>query len=176
MISLKKWLLFVEKNVIMIGSHDNASVIEFTDELFDNPEKKKDLMKKTGYLAEDTAPVNATKQEIKEYKQKLRTNRNSFIEANFAELFTSPAKRIQIFFSDFWGMGKTYNRPGTTEGNWILRIENDFENNYYDAVADGKAPNLAKAIATALRQRGLDRTNPELINNLDNSAKILSNK
>ena len=165
-----------ENNVIMVGSHDNASVIEYTNDLFDNPSRKQELLRKTGYLAKDTAPADATEQEIKEYRKNLRTNKKSFIEANFAELFTSPAKRIQIFFSDFWGMGKTYNKPGTREGNWILRVENDFENNYYRAVSEGKAPNLAKAVATALRQRGLDKTNPELLQNLDNSAKILDCK
>ena len=165
-----------EGNTIMIGSHDNASVIEYTDELFAKPERRKELLKKTDLLAKDTAPMGAEKEKIKEYKNELRTDKKKFIEANFAELFTSPAKRIQIFFSDFWGIGKTYNTPGTKEGNWILRVGSDFENNYYKAVAEGKAPNLAKAVATALRQRGLDKTNPELINDLDNSAKILSSK
>jgi len=190
-----------ERNVIMIGSHDNPSFIEYTENLFDRV-KGKDIsersfftrvknyinsllkknqdydlvqfMKKTKYLAEDTAPKGATKEEIRKYKQEIRTDKKKFIEASFAELFTSPARRVQIFFADFWGLGKTYNRPGTQDGNWTLRIGNDFENNYYKAVTERKAPNLANAIATALRHRGIDKTNPELINNLENSARILS--
>ena len=192
-----------EKNVIMIGSHDNESFIEYTDKFFEkvkgknveprskyekfkefiykklNKELETDndlahFMRKTKYLAIDTAPKGAFKKEVKEYTQQLRTDKKKFMEASFAELFTSPAKRIQIFFSDFWGLGKTYNRPGTSEGNWTLRIPSNFEKEYYTAVSEGKAPNLAQSLATALRQRGLDRDNPELIKNLDNSAKILN--
>ena len=96
------------------------------------------------------------------------------MDASFAELFTSPARRVQIFFADFWGLGKTYNVPGTNSGNWELRIPSDFKNEYYKAVSEGRAPNLANAIATALRQRGLDKNNSELIKNLDKSAQILA--
>ena len=163
-----------EGNTIMIGSHDNESVIEYTDKLFGNPDRQKELIRKANYLAHDTAPMDATKEDMKKYRRELKTDKSKFIAANFAELFTSPAKRIQIFFSDFWGIGKTYNRPGTIDGNWSLRVGNNFENDYYRAVAEGKAPNLAKAVATALRQRGLDKANPELIKDLDNSAKILA--
>ena len=191
------------KNVIMIGSHDNASFLEYTDKFFAEAsnqninkrnlfnkillyyaykfnltdvgsEKLRHFMIKTKYLAEDTAPKDATEKEIQQYTKEIRTDKKKFIEASFAELFTSPARRIQIFFADFWGLGKTYNTPGTKTGNWELRIPSNFEKEYYKAVAEGKAPNLAKAIATALRQRGLDKSHPELMENLDNSAKILA--
>lgn len=188
-----------ESNVIMIGSHDNQSFIEYVEGFFNKvkgkilPEDRsffskliskfrkekpdqdmEHFLRKTEMLAQDTAPKDASKREIKKYTKGIRTDKNKFMEASFAELFTSPAKRVQIFFADFWGIGKTYNRPGTTEGNWTLRIGSDFEKDYYDAVAAGKAPNLAKAVATALRQRGLAENNKELINSLDISAKILS--
>ena len=94
--------------------------------------------------------------------------------ASFTELFTSPAKRIQIFFSDFWGTGKTYNRPGTINGNWSTRLGSDFEADYYKAAAEGRAPNLPLAIASALRQRGLDKSNPGLMKDLEESAKIIA--
>ena len=168
-------------NVIMIGSHDNNSFLEFIEDLF-NYKNKNDsretgrFMKKTNHLAEDTAPLGATKEEIKQYSKELLRDKKKFLAASFAELFASPAKRIQIFFSDFWGLGKTYNRPGTTRGNWALRLGEDFEADYYKAAAEGKAPNLAGAIAAALRHRGLDKGNEELMKNLDNSAKIISEK
>jgi hypothetical protein len=132
------------------------------------------FLDKTRMLAEDTAPSGASQKEIKKYTKEIRRDKKKFMQASYAELFTSPARRVQIFFADFWGMGKTYNRPGTTEGNWSLRIGSDFEKDYYDAVADGRAPNLAQAVATALRQRGLAKSNKELLKDLDNSAKILS--
>ena len=168
-----------EKNVIMIGSHDNNSFIEFINDLFNfknDAGKKARFMKKTMFLAKDTAPKNATSEEKKQYLQELRTDKKKFLAAGFTELFASPAKRIQIFFSDFWGLGKTYNRPGTTKGNWALRLGENFEDDYYRAASEGKAPNLAETIAAALRHRGLDKGNDELMKNLDDSAKILSAK
>lgn len=187
-----------EKNVIMIGSHDNISFLEYTDNLFKNGRDKNIFIKgisylahklnikslinkdivhfltKTKLLAEDTAPSDASREEIDELRKQIRKDKKKFIEASFTELFTSPAKRVQIFFSDFWGLGKTYNRPGTSEGNWELRIPSEFEEYYYQAVSEGKAPNLAKSIAAALRQRGLDKDNPELMKNLDESADVLA--
>ena len=189
------------RNTIMIGSHDNESFLEYTDKLFDkvsgmnineksafgkfiiavknklNIKSNEDLvhfMRKTKLLAEDTAPRDASKEEIREYKKQIRTDKNKFISAGFAELFTSPARRVQIFFADFWGLGKTYNRPGTSSGNWELRIPSDFEQSYYKAVSEGKAPNLADAVSTALKQKGLDKNYPELIKDLDESARILA--
>ncbi len=164
-----------ENKVIMLGSHDNQSFLEFVEDLFKNPQDKR-FLNKTKLLAKDTIAKNSSKAEENEYLKQLRTDKKQFIAASFAELFTSPARRVQIFFADFFGLGKTYNRPGTTEGNWALRLGEDFENDYYKAVAEGKAPNLADTIARALRQRGLDKANEALMKDLENSAKILSEK
>ena len=163
-----------QRNLIMMGSHDNDSYIEYTEKLFHQPERQNDFMLRTEYLAEDTLPKSASMDERAKYRDELRTDKKKFIAASFAELFTSPARRVQIFFADFWGIGKTYNRPGTTKGNWSLRIGNDFSKDYYKAVSEGKAPNLADAILRALRVRGLDKNNPELMKNLEDSAKILA--
>lgn len=162
------------KNTIMIGSHDNQSFLEYVESKFRNV-KDKGFLRKTRLLARDTAPKGATTKEIKEYRESIRKDRRNFIAASFAELFTSPARRVQIFFTDFFGIAKTYNRPGTSTGNWSLRLGENFEEDYYKAVAEGKAPNFANAVATALRQRGLDKGRDELMHNLDESAKIIAN-
>ena len=162
------------KNTIMIGSHDNQSFLEYVEGKFRNV-KDKGFLRKTRLLARDTAPKDATTKEIKEYRESIRKDKRSFVAASFAELFTSPAKRVQIFFTDFFGIAKTYNRPGTSTGNWSLRLGENFEEDYYKAVAEGKAPNFANAVATALRQRGLDKGRDELMRNLDESAKIIAN-
>ena len=162
------------KNTIMIGSHDNQSFLEYVEGKFRDV-KDKGFLRKTRLLARDTAPKDATTKEIKEYRENIRKDKRSFVAASFAELFTSPAKRVQIFFTDFFGIAKTYNRPGTSTGNWSLRLGENFEEDYYKAVAEGKAPNFANAVATALRQRGLDKGRDELMRNLDESAKIIAN-
>ena len=175
-ITVTQWdhrgLIAPRNNTIMIGSHDNQSFLEFIDkEMFGKKDDR--FYKKTALLAEDTIPHHSTKKALSEYTEELRNDKKKFLDASYVELFTSPAKRVQIFFADFFGIPKTYNRPGTINGNWSLRINENYENDYYKAVSDGKAPNLAKIIASALRHRGLDKHHAKLMHNLDNSAKIL---
>ena len=136
--------------IIMLGSHDNPSFIEYTNNMFTNKEGHH-RWEKTGKLAEDTA---APHQNVEEYRWKIMHNKPEFMKASFAELFTSPAKRVQVFFTDFFGIGKTYNRPGTTEGCWSLRLPSGFEKIYYENLQKGLALNLPEAIATAIRHRG----------------------
>ncbi len=160
------------ENVIMLGSHDNPSFIEFVEDLFKD-KKSKRFMNKTRLLAQDTAPKGALKEDVKNYLKELRSDKLKFIAASFAELFTSPAKRVQIFFADFWGTGKTYNKPGTLTDNWATRVGEEFESDYYKAASDGRAPNFPKTVASALRQRGLDKGNEGLMKDLDDSARII---
>ena len=166
-----------EKNTIMIGSHDNLSFLEFVDNLIADLKTtngKKNFVIKTRALAEDTIKKDSSPEEFKKYLKKIQYDKKEFIAANFTELFASPAKRVQIFFTDLFGIPKTYNRPGTNEGCWELRLGENFEDEYYKSASEGKAPNLAKAIADALRHRGLDKKHPDLMKNLDDSAKIIS--
>ncbi len=159
-------------STIMLGSHDNQSFLEFIENLF-RQKKPEEFLPKTQFLAQDTIKKDPTQKEWDDYLNLIRNDKKAFLTASFTELFASPAKRIQIFFTDLFGIAKTYNRPGTIEGNWELRLGENFEEQYYKAVQEGKAPNLAKAIANAMKHRGIDKDNPELMKNLETSAKIL---
>ena len=161
------------KNVIMTSSHDNISFLEYVENFFKD-KGSQHFLHKTGVLGHDVSPKDFTEEQRLKYIDEIRNDKKKFIAASFAELFTSPAKRIQMFFTDFWGIPETYNRPGTTEGNWELRVGSNFEHDYYKAVSEGKAPNLAQAVLMALRQRGLDKGNETLVEKLEESAKILA--
>lgn len=158
-----------ERNIIMPGSHDNESFIEYTDMVFDD---KKRLRSKSIKLANDTTIPNEDK---KSYRKGIATDKTNFISASFAELFTSPAKKVQMFFTSFFGMPETYNRPGTTAGCWTLRLPENFENLYWDNVKNGTALNLPEAIARAIRNKGEDfaEGNKELLTDLDEFTQIL---
>lgn len=162
-----------EDNVIMIGSHDNSSFIEYTDNLFANSTKKY-LRNKTGMLAED---ISAPNEKVGKLQKDIIHNKKSFMRAMFTELFTSPARRVQIFFTDFFGIAKTYNIPGTNGvgDNWTLRLGKNYEDQYYDNVKNGTAPNLPEIIATAIRQRGEKFSNryTGLLKKLDGFAQTL---
>lgn len=160
-----------ENKVIMLGSHDNTSFVEYTNRMF--TQKENDHRKeKAEKLAEDTAVPG---ENIEEYKSKIMNEKTSFMAANFAELFTSSAKRIQIFFTDFFGIGKTYNTPGTTENCWVLRTPENHEKTYYANLKKGTALNLPEAIARAIRQKGVEFSDKhqDLLSRLDEFTKIL---
>lgn len=164
------------RNVIMPGSHDNKSFIEYTNEMFENAKKSKNghdyFIYKTHILGSDTCTPN---QDVNQYREELRNDKKKFMAASFAEMFTSPAKKIQVFFTDFFGIGKTYNVPGTKDGCWTLRLGTEFEKTYYDNLSNGLGLNLPEVIATAIRQRGISFSEKyqDLLKRLDELREIL---
>jgi 4-alpha-glucanotransferase len=54
-------------------------------------------------------------------------------------------------------MREPYNRPGTiAEENWSARIPADFKTRHAEDVRRGRALDLPRALAMALRARGID--------------------
>ena len=159
------------QNVIMLGSHDNESLLEYVKKIFKN---KLLLDKKSKQLAKDTI---TPKENINDYYHKICTNKQDFILAFFTELFTSPAKQVQIFFTSFLGMDKTYNKPGTRKNCWKLRVPEDYEKLYWDNVKKGIAPNFPEIISRAIRNKGSDfaKKQQNLLAKLDEFTKILKN-
>ena len=153
----------------MPGSHDNESFVEYTNNIFNDHHH---LMEKTRKLADDTSVPNESKEN---YRKAMRTDKSKFAAASFAELFTSPAKKIQMFFTTFFGIGKTYNTPGTTEGCWTLRVPENYEELYWNNVKNGTAINLPEAIARAIRNKGLEfaSKHQNLLATLDEFTQIL---
>ena len=89
----------------------------------------------------------------------------------FTELFTSPAQRVQIFWTDLLGSNARYNVPGTTEGNWSLRLSSDFEQNFDPS-------NLIKGLEGALKAQDpkFVSEHKELIANLHEDADKMAQK
>jgi 4-alpha-glucanotransferase len=167
-----------ERNVIMLGSHDNQSYIEYTDNLFARAsslgEGRDRFMYKTHILGSDTV---TPEKDINLYREEIRKDKKKFMTASFAELFTSPAKKVQIFFTDFFGIGKTYNVPGTKKDCWTLRLNSNFEDLYYDNLKKGLGINLPEVIAIAIRQKGKDFSDnyTQLLRKLDYFTYIFKN-
>ena len=123
-------------------------------------------MYKTHILGSDTVIPD---KDINLYREEIRNDKKKFMTASFAELFTSPAKKVQIFFTDFFGIGKTYNVPGAKKDCWTLRLNSDYEELYYENLKNGIGVNLPEAIAIAIRQKGKDFSNKytQLLRKLD---------
>lgn len=163
-----------ERNVVLIGSHDNQSFIEYTDGLFARASQGHDrerFMHKTHILGSDTVIPG---KDVNQYREEIRRDKKTFMAASVAELFTSPAKKIQIFFTDFFGIGKTYNTPGAKKDCWTLRLQSNYEDLYYENLKNGTAINLPQAIATAIRQKGTEFSSQhtKLLRKLDYFTKI----
>ncbi len=165
-----------ERNVIMLGAHDNQSFIEHTENFFARSsqlgEGRNAFIHKTHILGSDTVTPN---EDVNMYREELRNDKKKFMAASFAELFTSPAKKVQIFFTDFFGIGKTYNVPGTKKDCWTLRLGSNYEELYYDNLRKGIAVNLPEAIARAIRQKGEEFSSQhlDLLRKLDYFNHIL---
>ena len=162
--------------VIMLGSHDNCSFIEYTEDLYKNANNDKKTKKRFNNKMENLAEDTITPQQnLTKYKRTLKNNPTEFIKASFVELFTSPAKRVQIFFADFFGMNKTYNIPGKKENCWILRMPDEIEDYYHKNLTEEKGINLPETLARAIRNKGENFSNKHqtLLQKLDKFAQIL---
>jgi 4-alpha-glucanotransferase len=73
----------------------------------------------------------------------------------FAELFASPARQVLVLVTDLVGIDESYNAPGTiSEANWSLRLPASWRRDYADRLERGRALDLPRALAMALRARG----------------------
>jgi hypothetical protein len=93
--------------------------------------------------------------------------------AKLAELFVGPARNVMVLFTDLLGMREVYNRPGTvSEENWSLRIPPDFETRHAAERQAGRALDLPRVLALAMRARGTDfaRAHAPLVAALDQRA------
>lgn len=88
------------------------------------------------YLSGYLNPDPATSNERQKYKEEISNSKQSRVASKFTELFRG-TNNLQIMFSDFLGINKTYNVGGQdSKDNWKLRVDNDFEDDYYRALQD----------------------------------------
>jgi 4-alpha-glucanotransferase len=132
---------------IMLGTHDTPPIWRAAADLHD-PARVEGWSR---YLAGRLA---ATDGERPALEARLATDRGALIHALFADLFVGPARHVNLFFPDLFGMREVYNTPGTTgEANWRLRVPADFAARHEERRAAGQALDLPAALGTALRAR-----------------------
>ncbi|MDD3594580.1 MAG: 4-alpha-glucanotransferase [Candidatus Gastranaerophilales bacterium] len=151
---------------IMVGTHDNEPVSMWAKSMINTAE---------GYLHAKnlSADLCLDKNYIDSYAVELSKNAQELTKAKLVELFTANSQNIQLFFTDFFGIEDVYNKPGTSgEQNWSLRLPNNFEWFYFNQLAKGKAANLAQILIYALKVKGLDAGNYDLVKKLEEYAFI----
>ncbi len=110
-----------EKCWAMVGTHDNQPITIWAKNMIHTHE---------GYLHVKNLVEDLFKEEQdKDALIVKMTNDAEFLkETKLVELFACKAENIQMFFTDFFNMDKTYNTPGTSgDKNWSLRLPDNFE-------------------------------------------------
>ncbi len=168
------------QDTIMIGSHDTKPFKTYVKDLYGY--WGKDDFNHALWTAVENSMPRSTNHDKKQAKFDLYrfdtnphqpdVNKDAFSRMKFTELFTSPAQRVQIFWTDLLGMEQRYNTPGTSGGNnWSLRLSSDFEKNFDPTM-------LIEALSEALKAQDEKtvRENQDLIDSLDANAQALKNQ
>lgn len=137
-----------ERAWAMVGTHDNEPISMWADSMINTHE---------GYLhaknlAEDLFSEVENQDDI---ITKLTTDLHFLTRTKLVELFASKAQNIQIFFTDYFGIKDVYNRPGTSgDGNWSLRLPNNFEEFFCENLKSHLALNLPLVLEKAIEAKG----------------------
>ncbi len=137
---------------ILVGNHDTPP-LRLVVERWDDAERAR----RAAWLTFRLAARGASAADRDAMRARLAGGGAPLFDAMLAELFAGPANNVAVFWVDLFGLTEIYNRPGVVHAdNWTLRVPRDFARAFDDAVAAGRAPHLGRALALALRARGLD--------------------
>jgi 4-alpha-glucanotransferase len=149
---------------IMIGTHDTPPIWTVVGEWLQTGT----LRERAAYLAWRLAPSARERAALTE---RLATSPGHLAQAQFADLFASPARHVMVFFTDAFGFRESYNLPGTVgPRNWSLRLYSDYIERYRDLLELHRAMNLPAALAMALRAEDSRGDRVDLARRLDAMA------
>jgi 4-alpha-glucanotransferase len=158
------------KDWLMVGNHDTKPLWLRIEEWVASGE----IHERAVYLAERLVrepPRRAG------FAERLARDPGLLVQAQFADLFASPARNVMIFFTDLFGIADVYNRPGViSDENWSLRLPRDYRQQYLERLPQRRAVNLPRALLLALRARGEPRANADLLRRLEEEADALERK
>ncbi len=149
---------------IMVGNHDTPSIWELAGRWHRTAEGAA----QASHLARVLRPRGGAEA----LEATLAGDPRALVHAKVAELFTSPAAHVLVFFADLFGLEATYNRPGVvSDENWSLRLPDDYAERYFEASARGEAIDVPCVLALALRARSHDRAGEEVAARLERLAR-----
>lgn len=135
---------------IMVGTHDTRPIWRLVGDWL----RDGSAPARARRLAERLAPDDRIRGALAEA---LARDPGLLAQAHFAELFASRARHVMVFVTDLLGIGESYNEPGTvSSANWSLRLPGTWRADYAGRLAGGRAASLPRALALALRARGVE--------------------
>lgn len=135
----------------LVGSHDSEPANEMIKKDWIKNHDAWNIFYLAGFL--NSNPARAKYRD--EFCKKIDKSDSERVKAKFAELFMT-CKKIQISFADFFGIDKTYNEGGVENDiNWKLRLNNDYEDTYYENLASNKptALNMPEILKMAVQAK-----------------------
>jgi 4-alpha-glucanotransferase len=133
---------------IMVGTHDTPPLWR----MLEIWRLAGTLEARARYLAERLEPDAGSRGT---FAQTLAAEPGCLAHAQFADLFTGPARNVLIFFSDLFGESDAYNAPGTISAtNWTLRLASNYLEVHQARLHSNRALSLPRALALAFRARG----------------------
>ncbi|MCA9586279.1 MAG: 4-alpha-glucanotransferase [Myxococcales bacterium] len=134
---------------VMVGTHDTPPLWGLLD----------------GWAADGTARARATYlarrvggDEAPAITRWLETYPRALGLLELAALFTTRARRVMLFVSDWLGESATYNRPGVIDDdNWTVRVPRDFAQVHQARQTNAAAFDAPAALALALSREPAHR-------------------
>ena len=133
---------------IMLGNHDTQPILRAAESWIASGA----AARQASYLAGRLLPREEPREP---WIRRVASDAGELVQARAADLFVGPARHVLVFFTDLFGEREPYNVPGTvSESNWSLRLPPDFRAFYRRRLAEGRAIDLPRALARALRAKG----------------------
>ncbi len=137
-----------EADWVMLGNHDTPPIWGVLQRW--TPQRRQ---LQAQYLARKLVPDDAARAE---HESRWASDPAQLAQAMLADALSCPAGNVYLFFADLLGLRETYNAPGTVgPHNWSLRVPPDWESSYLRLRSRGEALHVPRALALALRARGL---------------------
>lgn len=137
---------------IMVGNHDTRTIWSVAAEQVSSGAASPFAAQLAGVLS------GGDPSRRERWERALTHDASLLAHARLAELFTSRARSVMVYFCDLYGMRESYNVPGTvTADNWSLRLAPEHRERHLAAAREGRALDPAWAMAVALTATRGDR-------------------
>jgi len=150
----------------MVGTHDTRPIWRVVEEW----QHDGSAAARAQRVAERLAPAAAERDGLAEA---MARDARFLALGHLAELFASPARHVMVFVSDLLGLRDVYNAPGTvSDANWSLRLPVSWRRDYAARLATADAFDVPRALALALRARGLAGSHADLVARLEVETQV----
>lgn len=132
------------------GTHDNAPLRMWARELLQTNEAQEhiDLLAYDLFQGDDERNAFRHKFVDASLDQKVE----DLVYAKYLEIFSTKAVNVQISFADYFGIDRTYNKPGSSDStNWTLRVPNNYQEFYKEQLNKKTALNIPKILADTIK-------------------------